>query len=471
MRLVEARAEVEWGCIVFMRALSRPQYKGYQKGRMGKRIFKTGLAIALAIAVWLGGIVSPWPSPVTLGQMPSAIAFTNQQQLVMEVWRIVNRSYIDETFNHQNWWFMRQKVLRQSLPTWKETYAAISDMLAVLDDPYTRFLPPQQYQSLQTNTNGELLGVGLQIAKDDEASSLRVIAPIEGSPAESAGLQPLDVILAVNGTPTKSLSLDEAAARMRGAIGTQVTLTIERDEAAPFDVSVQRDRITLNPVSAELRSEPGLPKLGYLRLGQFNGNAADELRNSLQAFEEQGVDAYILDLRNNPGGLLQAGVEIARMWMDQGTVVYTVNRQGSLGSYDANGRAITSDPLVVLVNKGTASASEILAGALQDNGRAQLVGETTFGKGLIQSLFDLPHGAGLAVTIAKYETPSHRDINKLGIDPDQVVTSSVERRQQFGSKEDAQYEAAVALLAQSVEIAQEKFQKIAQETTQQIAQQ
>ena len=431
---------------------------------MGRRIFRVGLAIALSVTVWLGAAVGVESGRVELGRMPTAAAFTNQQQLVMEVWRIVNRSYIDETFNHQNWWFMRQKVLRQSLPTWKETYTAISEMLAVLDDPYTRFLPPQQYQSLQTNTNGELLGVGLQIAKDDEASSLRVIAPIEGSPAESAGLQPLDTILAVNGTPTKSLSLDEAAARMRGAIGTQVTLTIERGEKAPFDVNVQRDRITLNPVSSELRSEPGLPKLGYLRLGQFNGNAVDELKSSLQTLEDQGADAYILDLRNNPGGLLQAGVEIARMWMDEGTVVYTVNRQGSLGSYDANGKALTADPLVVLVNKGTASASEILAGALQDNGRAQLVGETTFGKGLIQSLFDLPHGSGLAVTIAKYETPNHRDINKLGIDPDQVVTSSVERRQQFGSEEDAQYEAAVALLAQSVEIAQSQAvqSKIAQ---------
>lgn len=421
---------------------------------MGRRIFRIGLVIALTITLWLGGVGGSALSPTPFGTLPSAMAFTNQQQLVMEVWRIVNRSYLDETFNHQNWWFMRQKVLRQSLPTWKETYTAISEMLAVLDDPYTRFLPPQQYQSLQTNTNGELLGVGLQIAKDDEASSLRVIAPIEGSPAESAGLQPLDTILAVNGTPTKSLSLDEAAARMRGAIGTQVTLTIDRADTEPFDVSVARDRITLNPVSFELRAEPGLPKLGYLRLGQFNGNAADELKNSLQTLEDQGADAYVLDLRNNPGGLLQAGVEIARMWMDQGTVVYTVNRQGSLGSYDANGKAITSDPLVVLVNKGTASASEILAGALQDNGRAQLVGETTFGKGLIQSLFDLPHGSGLAVTIAKYETPNHRDINKLGIEPDQVVASSVERRQQFGSKEDAQYEAAVALLAQSFESGQ-----------------
>lgn len=322
-------------------------------------------------------------------------------------------------------------------------------MLAALEDPYTRFLPPQQYQSLQTNTNGELMGVGLQIAKDEEGSPLRVIAPIEGSPAEAAGLQPQDKILEINGTPTSTLSLDESAARMRGKIGSQVTLTVGRVDAPKFDVNVERDRITLNPVSSELRREEGLPNLGYLRLGQFNGNAVEELRTALQDLEDKGADAYILDLRNNPGGLLQAGIEIARMWIDDGTVVYTVNRQGALGSYDANGKAITDDPLVVLVNKGTASASEILAGALQDNDRAQLVGETTFGKGLIQSLFDLPNGSGLAVTIAKYETPDHHDINKLGITPDQVVETSIEKRQQFGTAEDDQYKAAVTLLSQS----------------------
>jgi carboxyl-terminal processing protease len=419
------------------------------------RIFQAALATSLAIALWLG--IAPIPRDLlgAWGGMPAAQAFTSQQQMVMEVWRIVNRSYIDETFNHQNWWFMRQRVLRQQLPTWQATYQAIQEMLAVLDDPYTRFLPPDQYQSLQTNTQGELLGVGLQIAKDEEGKPLRVIAPLEGSPAETAGLLPQDEILEINGTPTSTLTLDEAASRMRGAIGTQVSLKVSRANQSAFEVNVQRDRIAINPVSAELRSASGLPKLGYLRLGQFNGNAVSELKTSLESLERQGAAAYILDLRNNPGGLLQAGIEIARMWMDEGTVVYTVNRQGTLGSYDAIGKAITDDPLVVLVNRGTASASEILAGALQDSGRAQLVGETTFGKGLIQSLFDLPNGAGLAVTIAKYETPAHRDINKLGIEPDQVVASLVEQRKQFGTDEDAQYQAAIALLAQSFAMAQQ----------------
>lgn len=419
---------------------------------MKRRVVRAVVVASLAIFLWAGPVVfcfSPLTSALSIAGLPSssAIAFTNQQQMVMEVWRIVNRSYVDERFNHQNWWSVRQKVLRKSLPNWTATYQEIQDMLALLDDPYTRFLPPDQYQSLQTNTNGELLGVGIQIAKDEEDQPLRIIAPIEGSPAEQAGLLPQDEILEINGTPTRTLSLDEAAARMRGAIGSQVSLKIGRADVPEFEVNVTRDRIEINPVVAELRDEPGLPKVGYLRLGQFNGNAAAEISSSLQDLEQQGADAYVLDLRNNPGGLLQAGIEIARMWIDEGTVVYTVNRQGTLGNYDATGRAITEDPLVVLVNKGSASASEILAGALQDNGRARLVGETTFGKGLIQSLFDLPNGAGLAVTIAKYETPDHHDINKLGIRPDVEVASSIEKRKQFGTDEDAQYRAAIALLA------------------------
>jgi carboxyl-terminal processing protease len=189
----------------------------------------------------------------------------------------------------------------------------------------------------------------------------------------------------------------------------------------------------------------GVP-VGYIRLTQFSANATAEVADAINRLEKQGAEAYILDLRNNPGGLLQAGIEIARLWMDKGTVVYTVNRQGTLGSFEANGPALTGDPLVVLVNQGTASASEILAGALQDNGRAQLVGEKTFGKGLIQSLFDLADGSGLAVTVAKYETPNHRDIHKLGIQPNLEVPLDPITLDQVGTAADGQYQAAVKLL-------------------------
>ena len=187
--------------------------------------------------------------------------------------------------------------------------------------------------------------------------------------------------------------------------------------------------------------------IGYIRLTQFSANAAQEIAHAVVKLQEKGAESYILDLRNNPGGLLQSGVEVARLWLNEGTVVYTVNRQGTLGSFDSNASAVTDAPLVVLVNSGTASSSEILAGALQDNERALLVGEKTFGKGLIQSLFELPDGAGLAVTVAKYETPSHKDINKLGIKPDRVVIQDQPiLYSEIGTEKDTQYQAAVDLL-------------------------
>jgi carboxyl-terminal processing protease len=296
--------------------------------------------------------------------------------------------------------------------------------------------------------------VGLQIAIDPQTNTLTVIAPIAGSPADKAGIQPLDRILKIDGTPTSELSLDEAATKMRGPAGTAVILTLGREgRESPQDIELVRDRIALNPVYAELQSGPENLPVGYIRLSQFSANATDEVSNAIERLEKQGAAAYILDLRNNPGGLLQAGIEIARLWIDSGTIVYTVNRQGVLGSFDAYGQALTDDPLIVLVNKGTASASEILAGALQDNGRAKLVGEKTFGKGLIQSLFDLSDGSGLAVTVAKYETPNHTDIHKMGIVPDRVVPSESMTGVQIGTETDLQYQAALELLKQKTVMA------------------
>ncbi|MBH8555376.1 PDZ domain-containing protein [Nostocaceae cyanobacterium CENA357] len=403
-------------------------------GFMQKQVFRLGFSVLMAFCLALGLLIQP------------ATALTDEQKLVSEVWRIVNRSYLDETFNHQNWAAVRQKALEKPLNDQKATYAAIQKMLQSLDDPFTRFLDPEQYRSLQVNTSGELTGVGLQIALDPQTGTLQVVTPIEGSPADQAGIRPRDRILKIEGISTENLTLDEAAARMRGSIGSLVTLLIEREGEGEIEVRVMRDRIALNPVVADLRLSPEGTPIGYLRLSQFNANASMELAHAISSLEKKGAAAYILDLRNNPGGLLQSGIEIARLWLNSGTVVYTVNRQGIQGSFESFGPALTDDPLVILVNQGTASASEILAGALQDNGRAQLIGETTFGKGLIQSLFELSDGSGLAVTIAKYETPQHRDINKLGIKPDTVITQEPIKREQIATEADLQYKAALELL-------------------------
>ncbi len=401
---------------------------------MHKRAFWVGLLLIFQII-----LLSAWWTP-------PALAFTEEQKIFSQAWRIVSQAYLDDSFNHQNWWLLRENALKQRLDNREATYTAIQKMLASLDDPFTRLLKPNQYRSLQVNTSGELSGVGLQIALDPETGELEVVAPIAGSPADQAGIQPRDRIVEINGVLTSELTLDEAASRMRGPIGTTVTLTIQAKAGVQKSVELVRDRIALNPVYAVLDSQPdGIP-VGYIRLTQFSANATTEITDAVTRLEEQGADAYILDLRNNPGGLLQAGIEIARLWLDEGTIVYTVNRQGTLGSFEDDGPALTKDPLVVLVNQGTASASEILAGALQDNGRAKLVGEKTFGKGLIQSLFDLSDGSGLAVTVAKYETPNHRDIHKLGIKPDLEVPLEPITLKEVGTAADGQYQAALELL-------------------------
>ncbi|MGA9379925.1 MAG: carboxyl-terminal processing protease CtpA [Phormidium sp.] len=402
---------------------------------MKNRLLRLVLLLIFSVILGLGGWV------------PSATADTENQKLIAEVWRIVNQSYVDETFNHQNWWLVRQNAMKQRTKNREEAYSVIGKMLASLDDPFTRHLQPSQYRNLQVSTSGELTGVGLQIAMDEETGSLQVITPIAGSPAQKAGIKPGDRILKIDGVSTTEFTLDEAAAQMRGPMGSQVVLTVARQQAEAEEVILVRDRIALNPVIAELRSSSGSVPVGYIRLNQFNGNAVAEVANAISSLEKQGAAAYILDLRNNPGGLLQAGIEIARLWLDQGTIVYTVNRQGIIGSFEATKAAQTSDPMVVLVNRGTASASEILAGALQDNQRAQIVGEKTFGKGLIQSLFDLSDGSGLAVTVAKYETPNHHDINKLGITPDRVVSWEPTAFDQIATEVDQQYKTAFELLS------------------------
>ncbi len=407
-------------------------------GFIYKRIWRLGCLLLLLFCLVFGGYIPP------------ASAFTPEQKLVYEVWRIVNRSYLDGTFNHQSWLDVRQKALKSRFPNQEAAYATIQDMLKSLDDPFTRFLEPEKYRSLQVSTSGELTGVGLQIMLNPQTGVLEVITPIENSPAEKAGLKPRDRILKIEGLSTENLTLDEAAAQMRGRMGSVVTLLIGREGEQDKEVILVRDRISLNPVVSDLRLSPEGTKIGYLALSQFSANAVTDLAQAISILEKKGASAYILDLRNNPGGLLQAGIEVARLWLDSGTIVYTANRQGIQGTYEAFGPALTTDPLVILVNQGTASASEILAGALQDNHRAQLVGETTFGKGLIQSLFELSDGSGLAVTIAKYETPNHRDINKLGIKPDQIIPQPSLNREQIGTKTDVQYQAAIELLSKKL---------------------
>lgn len=377
------------------------------------------------------------------------------KELVDEVWQLIDREYVDGTFNQVDWREVRRDYLSRTYSSKEDAYVAIREMLEQLDDPYTRFMDPQEFRNMQIDTSGELTGVGIQLAQDEETKELVVVSPIEDTPAADAGILARDIITEIDGQSTEGMDVNAAVNLIRGPVNSSVSLTIKRGEEE-LEFELQRARIEIHPVKYTYQTGPS-GGIGYIRLTQFSANAAAEMRSAIQDLERQQVTGYILDLRSNPGGLLYSSIEIARMWLDEGAIVSTVNRQGVSDGESANGRALTDKPLVVLVDGGSASASEILSGALQDNERADLVGTQTFGKGLVQSVRGLGDGSGIAVTVAKYLTPEGRDINKAGIAPDIVVELSdgqreelSQNRDRIGTAEDPQYARALELLNQEI---------------------
>jgi carboxyl-terminal processing protease len=373
------------------------------------------------------------------------------KELIDEVWQLIDRTYVDATFNQVDWQSIRQEYLGRSYQSREDAYGAIREMIEQLNDPYTRFMDPGEFRDMQIDTSGELTGVGIQLSQDEETNELIVVSPIEDTPAFNAGILAQDVIIRIDDRSTEGMDVNEAVSLIRGPIGSEVTLTIRRnDEELVFPL--QRDRIEIHPVRFSVQSTPQGP-IGYVRLTQFSANASDEMREAIEALEAENVSGYVLDLRSNPGGLLYSSIEIARMWIDEGTIVSTVDRQGISDREIANGTALTDRPLVVLVDGGSASASEILSGALQDNDRAVLVGTQTFGKGLVQSVRGLGDGSGVAITVAKYLTPSGRDINRAGIAPDIVLELTEDQRETLaldrtliGTDADPQYARALEIL-------------------------
>lgn len=377
------------------------------------------------------------------------------KELIDEVWQLIDRTYVDATFNQVDWQAVRTEYLGRPYSSREQAYDAVREMLEKLGDPYTRFMDPEEFRDMQIDTSGELTGVGIQLAQDEETKELVVVSPIEDTPAAEAGIVARDVIVKIDGQSTEGMDVNAAVNLIRGPVGTNVTLTIRRGtEEMIFELN--RARIEIHPVRYSLRTSP-VGSVGYIRLTQFNSNAGDEMRDAIQDLERQGVQGYVLDLRSNPGGLLYSSVDIARMWLNEGVIVSTVDRQGVAEQEQANGTALTDKPLVVLVDGGSASASEILSGALQDNDRATLVGTQTFGKGLVQSVRGLGDGSGLAVTVAKYLTPSGRDINKAGISPDIEIELTEEQREALlqnrdaiGTDDDPQYVRALEVLTQGI---------------------
>ena len=290
---------------------------------------------------------------------------------------------------------------------------SIQGMIEILNDPYSSYLDSLTFSTMMERIGGTYGGVGLQIANDAEGR-LVVVSPFRGTPAHRAGVAAGDFITQINGESTDDMELEIAARLMRGESGTEVTITIYREGRETWDIDIIREEIIIPTVDGQILSEE--PDIAYIQLSTFNENTADQLISYLDELRAEGFRALILDLRNNPGGSLFASVEVARQFIPEGPVVYMVTRART-STFDAHGPAIDV-PLVVLVNSGSASASEIVAGAIQDTGVGILVGERTFGKGLVQSVFPIGDGSGLKLTTARYLTPGKRDINEEGIEPD-----------------------------------------------------
>ncbi|MEL7034333.1 MAG: carboxyl-terminal processing protease CtpB [Cyanobacteria bacterium J06592_8] len=372
--------------------------------------------------------------------------------VVDEAWQIVYREYVDPSFNRRNWKAIRQELLSKNYSSREEAYRALRQALEELDDPYTRFMDPKQYERLTNQTAGELSGVGMQLSLDEKTKRVVVVSPIKNSPAKAAGIQAGDQILEIDGISTEGMSVDQAAEKIRGNVGTQVELRIQRQGQREFDVTLTRARIELEAVFHRLNTEENR-KVGYIRLREFNSHAAEQMQEAMEELVEEDAEAFVLDLRGNPGGLLRSSIEIARMWMNDGIIVSTVDRDGSTQEIRANRTAITTLPTVVLVDGNSASASEILAGAMKDNHRAVIMGDQTFGKALVQSVFSLSDGSGLAVTIAHYYTPNGTDISKKGVTPDVKLQLTDAQKKQLagdpkliGTQQDPYYARAIRIL-------------------------
>ncbi|WP_159786796.1 S41 family peptidase [Sodalinema gerasimenkoae] len=388
-----------------------------------------------------------------------AASFDNSPKAVLdEAWQIVNRDYVDDTFRENDWQQVREELLGQDYSSREQAYAALRRALARLDDPYTRFLDPEAFEALNEQTSGELSGVGLRLERDNQRETLSIVEPIPNSPASREGIREGDRILAIDGDSTRSMDVDDASQRIRGTVGTPVTLTIQRGERE-FDVTLVRSRIELPAVHHSLSLE-GETRVGYIHLSEFSSHAHEQMYRAIEDLKEQGVDAFVLDLRGNPGGLLSVSIQIARMWLNEGAIVSTVDRHGNVDAVEATRTALTDLPLAVLVDRNSASASEIVAGALQDNGRATIIGTQTFGKALVQSVNSLSDGSGLAVTVAHYYTPNGTDISQNGILPDtrvemtgdqQLLLSRESHRR--GTSSDPVYSRAVDLFQRQAPVA------------------
>lgn len=346
---------------------------------------RIALAFLLGIALTLGGVF--FCLGRIMGDAVGAVDF-------LRALTVVERNYVEPIESSRLW------------------QGSITGLMEALGDPHSIYLDEEMFAAFQSETSGSFGGVGLVVGKKNE--ELIVVAPIEGTPGEQAGVKSGDVIIAIDGEDTSKMNLTEAVGKIRGEEGSSVTLTIRRGDQTR-DYTIVRDNIQVHAVSAKMLDN----NIGYLRITNFNEGVADELKKEYERLEAEGMKKVILDLRDNPGGLLDKSVEVAERFVEAGPVVSIVERDGSRTMYESNSNGCPY-PIAVLVNQGSASASEIVAGAIQDTESGVLIGSKTYGKGSVQTLIPLRNGA-VKLTIAKYYTPNEQVIDGVGITPNIVV--------------------------------------------------
>ena len=312
---------------------------------------------------------------------------------------------------------------------------SLKGMVNSLGDPYSVYLDPKMYSELMLETKGSFGGVGIVLGVKDK--QLTVVAPIEGTPAETAGILSGDLIVKIDGQDTKDMALDEAVGKIRGKEGSKVTLTIQRTGQEGEEYSLTRATIVLKSVSGKIL-ENGI---GYIRLSMFSETTGNDFTQKMSELTEQGMTSLILDLRNNPGGLIGESVKVARLLVPQGPIVSVIGKDGERETSQSYLEK-TPSPLVVLINGGSASASEIVAGAIQDTGAGKLIGVKTFGKGSVQRIIPLDKDSAVKITIAEYHTPKDRSIHGKGIEPDIVVEMPKDK----DAKSDPQLDKAIEVL-------------------------
>ncbi len=337
---------------------------------------------------------------------------------------------------------LNRYIAPEELTTQKMLFGAVDGLVRAIGDPYTVFMTPSQNRDFRQALEGKLQGIGAELAFRD--GQVVVVAPLKGSPAQTAGVLPEDIIIEVDGIDITGENLNQVVQRIRGKKGTTVTIKIVREGSFnPLTLSIVRDNITIPSVESRL-IESGSGSVAYIALNQFGDNSIDELRVALQGFMEQSPKGLIVDVRFNGGGYLESAVELTSLFLRQGMIVSVERREGEPEPHYAYGRPLAPDlPLVVLINQGSASASEIVAGALKDHKRATIIGMKSFGKGTVQEVIDLPGGSSLRVTTAHWLTPGGKNLGKEGVHPDIVVDRTAEDLQ---AERDPQLDAALEWL-------------------------